>query len=291
MEECMKFTILMMTIGSLGDSKRFVNWKSKIYRMYQLFVQGSAIVFTIGVTVEMYVLRNDTENALEMIGWIITHIILCFKMYVFIFKKDKVDYIIETLPKNFVIRGERITIMNKDLIATVISSGTRVVMIYAFIMNFSFILYVDISPLINYLTSDHEAIANLTQTRELPVRLWLPYDDTKSPMFEITYVYLAVCAHTEGWIVCGIDVFCMTAIIFTTGQFQHLCDALKNLTKNVNRSLESEDETEAHNTVLYMNEARNNKLIVTEALQPNECTSPQDAEVYLKECIKHHQNL
>ena len=228
-----------MTFAGLGDSSNFPKWKSKIYRMYQIFVQSGAVIFTVGVTVEMYVLRDDTENALEMIGWIITHIILCYKLYVFVFKKEEVDYIMESLPKNFVVRGEKVIIMNKELIEKIIRRGRNIVMGYAFVMNLTFILYVDISPLINYLTNDHEPVENVTQNRELPVRLWLPYDDTQSPMYEITYVYLAISAHTEGWIVCSIDVFCMTCIIYTTGQFQLLCDALKNCTASFNKPIAS----------------------------------------------------
>ncbi|PSN40045.1 Odorant receptor 54 [Blattella germanica] len=288
-DDCLKVALFLMNLVGLGYNTNFSKVTGKLYRIYQVFTQMGVIIFTVGVTVEMYVLRDDTENALEMIGWIITHIILCYKLYVFVIRKPEINYLISTLPKNFVIDGKNRRIDNKDLADIVMKGARSVVMTYAIVMGSSIVLYVDISPLINYMTSAAE-VQNITlfnQTegaqRELPVRLWLPFDTTETPMFEITYVYLAICAHTEGMLSCSIDVFCMSVIIILTGQFELLCDALKNST---NYSL-ARSESTTQKGVNYDNQQK----IMDNDIPNISNYDLEEAEDHLEECIKHHQKL
>ena len=74
--------------------------------------------------------------------------------------------------------------------------------------------------------------------RKLPVRFWTPLDVTRSPQFELAYTYtvLAGCAITL--YSAAVEIFCVTTFIYLTGQFELLCDSIRNASEKVKYRIE-----------------------------------------------------
>nr|XP_015838114.1 PREDICTED: odorant receptor Or1-like [Tribolium castaneum] len=87
--------------------------------------------------------------------------------------------------------------------------------------------------------------------RKLPMEAWYPFDSTKSPFYQLCYVYQMAAVAVAVMVILNVDTLVAAMNICIGLQCDLLCDNLRNLHTNTSKSM-------------------NQKLI---------------------ECIKHHQNI
>jgi uncharacterized LabA/DUF88 family protein len=85
----------------------------------------------------------------------------------------------------------------------------------------------------------------LVYDRKLPIRLWIPLNVTRSPQFEIVYTYIALIGSINTVNQGGIEIFCMTTFIYLTGQFELLCDSIRNASEKVKYRLDKRQHSSA----------------------------------------------
>ena len=81
--------------------------------------------------------------------------------------------------------------------------------------------------------------------RKLPIPFWAPLDLTRSPQFEIAYAYIVLTAAINTLNLVGIEIFCVTTFIYLTGQFELLCDSIRNASEKVKYRLDNRHRSSA----------------------------------------------
>jgi hypothetical protein len=115
----------------------------------------------------------------------------------------------------------------------------KVTIAYATTNLSSLIMYTILGPLISATVPFHTQNAtNISSeshvsNRKLPFETWFPVDVTHSPRFEIAYMYLSTTGVVNTWNFVGIEAFFMTTFIYITGQFELLCDSIRNASERV----------------------------------------------------------
>lgn len=71
-----------------------------------------------------------------------------------------------------------------------------------------------------------------TEPRKLLFPSWYPYDSSKSPFYELTYIYQAVSINFIGLININIDLFISALNMFIGCQFDLLCEKLCRMKEN-----------------------------------------------------------
>ncbi|KAJ4451003.1 hypothetical protein ANN_02439 [Periplaneta americana] len=187
-----------------------------------------------------------------------------------------------------------------------------------------FIFYTDLGPII---TAGYEEVENTSNSSlsnqtsylykmRLPVETWFPFDTSQSPGFEIAYFSLTVMCQIEGVNMIATDVMFITIIIYITGQFELLSDALTNMSNNVKLRMMEEgrlyyeegtkgaahqqdvEETAADETPPPSPQTDHLELISKEKWEqsieiPSNLKTNifREEEIYIMECIRHHQSL
>jgi len=81
--------------------------------------------------------------------------------------------------------------------------------------------------------------------RKLPVQFWTPLDVTRSPQFELAYTYTVLAGSVCTMYNMAIEIFCVTTFIYLTGQFELLCDSIRNASEKVKYRIEKIQHTSA----------------------------------------------
>jgi hypothetical protein len=178
-------------------------------------------------------------DMLETIAYCISMTVCSLKLRVIIFRSDEVQYITDAVQENFIIHSKELSTENRNIIKNAIKLARKITFAFATIYTCSLVIYTILGPLISAsLPFQTEIAGNASSTHnvsnlKLPFEVWFPVDVTGSPRFEIAYVYLSATGIINVWNIAAVEVFFMTNFIYITGQFELLCDAIRNASEKV----------------------------------------------------------
>ena len=81
--------------------------------------------------------------------------------------------------------------------------------------------------------------------RKLPLRIWIPLGVTRFPHFKIAYTYIALTGSITILNLKAIEIFCVTTFIYLTGQFELLCESIRNVSEKVKYRLDKRQHSSA----------------------------------------------
>jgi hypothetical protein len=67
--------------------------------------------------------------------------------------------------------------------------------------------------------------------REMPMKMWVPFDTKHSPYYELGYVYNTLFCVVISWNVALTDTLFFAIIVYTTAHFEVLVMSLRTLTR------------------------------------------------------------
>jgi hypothetical protein len=249
--ESMRLCVAILKIGGLWHTRDMSRRDAILYNVLKTFVVTVFCVITSQVYVYLFVIWGRFEDMLETIAYCITMTVFTLKLHVMLSRKDEVQHIIKTAQENFIIHGTELSTENRKIIKNTIKRARNIAIAYATMQTSSLALYIIFGPLISsgipHDTQNTTDISSGTHTphRKLPFEIWFPVDVTKSPRFEIAYIYLSITGIVNSWTVVGMEVFCMTTFIYITGQFELLCDSIRNASQRVKDKIDERRHSSA----------------------------------------------
>jgi hypothetical protein len=248
--ESMVLCVAVLKLGGLLRTTDMPHRESILYNVRQALLLLLYYTYAFSTFVYLFVAWGNFSDMIETISYIITMIVISLKTNVIMFRSDEVQHIVKTAQENFFIHGNELSIENRKIIKNVIKLARQFTVAYAtFQLTVSAMFLV--GPLFTFdvMLQTHNATNISSKTvvyeRKLPVRFWTPLDVTRSPQFEFAYTYtvLAGCAISVYSV--AIEVFCVTTFIYLTGQFELLCDSIRNASEKVKHRVEERQHSSA----------------------------------------------
>jgi hypothetical protein len=236
--ESMELCVAILKLGGLWHTRDKSHKDLILYNVRRTFVLLVYYTLAFSVYVYLFVAWESFSDMIETISYIITLTLFAFKIYVMIIRGDEVQHIVKTVQENFFIHETELSIENRKIIKNTISQARKMTIAYVTIYALAIVVFL-LSPLISFdaILQTHNATNISSETlvydRKLPLQLWTPLDVTRSPQFEIAYTYVAISISINAVNITGIDVFCITTFLYLTGQFELLCDSLRNASERV----------------------------------------------------------
>jgi hypothetical protein len=171
-------------------------------------------------------------------------------MNVIVFRGDEVQHIVKTVQENFFIHGTELSIENRKIIENAMKRARKITIGYLTLQTIVWVVFL-FGPLISFdvVLQTHNTTNINSETvvydRKLPIPFWAPMDVTRSPQFEIAYAYLVLMGSINSLNVVGIETFCMTNFIYLTGQFELLCDSIRNASEKVKYRIDNRHRSSA----------------------------------------------
>jgi hypothetical protein len=169
----------------------------------------------LGFIVESYITRDKLEEFAESFGLLITQTKNSVKLIAILVNRKKVLEIIKNA-------GEQFFIHEKNLLPeeiSLISRNLRRARRYSFIFWFQWALCL-ISESASKRTADNKV-------REMPIKMWVPFDTTHSPYYELGYAYDVLSCIIVSWHVAVTDALFFVIVIQMTAQFELLGHSLR----------------------------------------------------------------
>lgn len=253
-KHCVDVNLMLLKWGAVFpfDDLSSSAWINILYKCYMIF--NVALFHFVSVFMLGYVFANDCslEDIIEVLSIWMTQVRSGMKLMTFILYRKEIRNLIQTLYKNFYIRGKELDDQESRIVREAIENGRKVSIGY-----FSLVSSTVVAMLLHPLTfkpneMDQEGALNHTAGphRILPFKLYFPkWDATTSPQYEIEYVVQIMITTLEGWFIGSIDSFSATIMILVGCQFDLLCNSLLKINKN--ESLKSGIETHGKRTEIY----------------------------------------
>jgi hypothetical protein len=248
--ESMALCVAIMKLGGLMRTKDMPHRDSILYNVRQAILLLLYYTFVFSIFVYLFVAWGNFSDIIETISYAITVTVTTLKMNVIMFRSDEVQHIVKTVQENFLIHGTKLSIENRNIIKNAIKQARQFTVAYLTMRTIVLVVFL-VGPLITFdvMLQTHNTTNISSETivcdRKLPVRIWTPLDVTQSPHFEIAYTYivLTVSISTLNWVVT--DIFCLTTLIYLTGQFELLCDSIRNASEKVKYRIEGKQHSSA----------------------------------------------
>jgi hypothetical protein len=237
--ESMWLCVAILKIGGLWHTGDMSRRGAILYNVLKTFVVLVFSAIALSIYVYLFVAWGSFVDMLETYAYCISFTLYFLKFYVILFRSDEVQHIINTAQENFIIHGSELSTENRNIIKNTMKFARKITIAYATMNISSLIIYTILGPLISvHVPFQTQNAANISfeshaSNRKLPFETWFPVDVTKSPRFEIAYMYLSATAVVNMWNLVGIEVFFMTTFIYITGQFELLCDSIRNASERV----------------------------------------------------------
>jgi hypothetical protein len=237
--ESMNMCVAILKIGGLWHTRNMTHRGAILYNVLKVFVVLVFCAITSSVYVHMFVAWGSFIDMLETIAYCISMTVYSLKFHVILFRSDDVRHITNAVQENFTIHGSELSTENKNIIKNAIQLARKISIAYASMYTVSLIIYTILGPLISANMPFHtQSTGNDSNeihvpNRKLPFDTWFPVDVSESPRFEIAYVYLSTTGIINTWNIVGIELFFMTNFIYITGQFELLCDSIRNASERV----------------------------------------------------------
>jgi hypothetical protein len=237
--ESMRLCVAILKLGGLWHTRDMTHRGAILYNVFKTFTVLVFSAVSSSLYIYLFVAWTSFIDMLETVAYCISMIVYALKFYVILFRHDEVQHITNTVQENFIIHGSELSTENRNIIKNTVKSARRVTIAYATMNISSLIIYTILGPLISAKVPFHTQNAtNISSeshvsNRKLPFETWFPVDVTHSPRFEIAYMYLSITAVVNTCNFVGIEVFLMTTFIYITGQFELLCDSIRNASERV----------------------------------------------------------
>jgi hypothetical protein len=231
--ESMELCVAIMKLGGLLRTRDMPKRDSILYNVRQALILLVYYTYAFSIFVYLFVAWGSFSHMIETIAYIITLTVLSLKINLIIFRGDEVQHIVKTVQENFFFFFFELSIENSKIIKKTIKQARKITIAYStllIIVYFGFLA----GPLINFdvMLQTHNTTNMSSETvvydRKLPVRFWTPLDVTRSPQFEITYMYVALAGFTITVNYVATEIFCVTTFIYLTSQFALLCESIRN---------------------------------------------------------------
>jgi hypothetical protein len=187
----------------------------------------------------------------ETIAYSISMTVISLKFHVLLFRSEEVSHIVQAVQDNFIIHKTELSTENRQIIRNTINLARKITLAYGTMQTSSMCIYIILGPLISFALQPHNQNAtNISSDtsisdRKLPFQIWFPVDVTESPRFEIAYIYLSATGCINTWSIMGIEILCMTTFIYVAGQFELLCDSIRNASERVINRLNEKQHSSA----------------------------------------------
>ncbi|KAJ3663650.1 hypothetical protein Zmor_007888 [Zophobas morio] len=214
-EENIKVNIVTLKILGL--------WPKGTYRLGPYMVHMIILVtlfllaHIFSQTVNIYFIRTDLAAITGTVYVLLVEVLVVFKVYYFVTNMGMLKQLLKDLetdlfqPKNSVQIGEIET------------------SIWFWKIIYKAFLYMCIGT--NMFWAAYPLLDKSTSGKRLPFLAWYPFDTTKSPAYEITYIYQIASVGFITTVHVNIDALVAALNVFSGNQFDILCDNLRNLHK------------------------------------------------------------
>jgi hypothetical protein len=241
--ESMELCVAILKLGGLLRTRYMPHRNSILYNVRQGLLLLVYYTYAFCVFAYLFVAWGNFSDMIETNAYIITMRVISLKTNVIMFRSDEVQHIVKTVQENFFIHGTELSIENRKIIKYTIKQARQFTFAYATFMTTSSVVFL-VGPMFTFdvMLQTHNATNISSETvfydRKLPIRFWTPLDVTRSPQFEFAYTYtvLAGCAITLYSV--ATEIFCVTTFIYLTGQFELLCDSIRNASEKVKYRIE-----------------------------------------------------
>ena len=235
---CMKLCMKLLEVGGFwynGEKESVIN------ASYQKFIVVYAYIWSFCTYVQLYMSRNDFQEFIEILSLCIATAMFLIKSSVFIYRKKDTTIVVKSVSRNFFVHVCKITQENTKIKSTTLQQARTLVFIYSSILVSGNVIYVIVTPI---LTRTPEPANNTEIARVLPFKWWLPINQMVSPNYEIVYVLITVSTIFLGWLYTAVDIFFFVLMVYITGQFELLCDSLRNISRNVFKRMSRDQKNE-----------------------------------------------
>ena len=251
--ESMELCVAILKLGGLLRTGAMPHRYSILSNVRQALVLLLYYSFTLLIFVYLFVARGNFSDMIETIAYSISLTVIALKMNVIVFRGDEVQHIVKTVQENFFIHGTELSIENRKIIENVMKRTRKITIGYLTLQTIVWVVFL-FGPLISFdvvLQTNNTTNINsetVVYDRKLPVQFWTMLDVTRSPQFEISYAYLVLMSAISSLNLVGIEIFCVTTFIYLTGQFELLCDSIRNASENVKYRLDNRQHSSADST-------------------------------------------
>jgi len=236
--ESMELCVGVLKLGGLLRTRDIPNRDSILYNVRQAILLLLYYTYAFSIFVYLFVVWGNFSDMTETISYTITVTVITLKMNVIMFRSDEVQHIVKMVQENFFIHGTELSIENRKIIKNAIKLARQLTVAYATMQTTVTVVFL-VGPLFTYdvMLQTHNTTNISSEAavydRKLPVRIWTPLDVTRSPQFEIAYTYVVIAGSTITMYSVAIEIFCVTTFIYITGQFELLCDSIRNASEKV----------------------------------------------------------
>ncbi|PSN35478.1 Odorant receptor 50d [Blattella germanica] len=280
---CANLAVKFIKIAGLWPTSEHFSVRNCVYKLYYVMVFLIQLYYFFGLTIQLFFVDTVLEETFEIIIFLITEVHILYKTRIFYFMKKEILSLLGSLRINFVIHKEFLTTENKQIIHSTAVLTRNMCLLYAIMINGGITFYCEFVPIA---TSVYDYCVHNESNilpRKPPYSIWLPIDMANSDYYIEIFLMLTLASHCIALVLMSTQAIFLTLIICLAGQFELLSDALRNLSKNVQCRLQS-----------TMGSTKwKSKELEEDASYSDEPTDLflAEAEIYLKECIKHHQSL
>jgi hypothetical protein len=263
--ESMELCVAIMKLGGLLRTRDMPHRESILYNVLKALLLLVNYTYAFSIFVYLFVAWESFSDMTETISYTITVTIITMKMNVIMFRSDEVQHIVKTVQENFYIHGPELSIENRKIIKNAIKLAKQLTVAYATFQTTVLVVFFG-GPLFTYnvMLQTHNTTNITSETavydRKLPIRFWTPLDVTRSPQFEIAYTYAALAGSTMTLYLVTIEIFSVTTFIYLTGQFELLCDSIRNASEKVKYRIDKRQHSSAgSNGIIKRQEFTENK--------------------------------
>jgi len=258
------------------------SWRLRVYRAYPVVMVALYFMVLTAQCLAVYKFWGDmdaiTDNAFTMVGVFMCHIQAAYAVT----NGRKILRLVEVLEnkltpqmKTLTSRKEQTTIISTTAHQTRLLTWVMFVIVHGMLVTWITI------PLVHRYSQGTED-ADFDSGKPSPYFcfiIWLPFEATASPVYEIVYSVQTVCFLMSCLYYTSINTVFMTFIIHTATQFKIVVMSLRDMDKLF----------PVHNVKLEGESQVGPEQVAGECQQDFDLSKCIELNAYFKECIKYHQ--
>jgi hypothetical protein len=207
---------LMRCGGMLLDSSVMNNaWRVFLYNLSKFVTISCIIIVSSGLTIAPCITRENLEEFAESIGLLISQIKNSVKLIAIFVHRKKVLEIVKNAGEQFFIHEKNLSPEESSLIGRYLRRGKR----------YTFIFWVQWALCLVFQSASKRTADD--KVREMPIKMWVPFDTTHSPYYELGYAYNILSCIIVSWHVAVTDTLFFVVVIQMTAQFELLGHSLQ----------------------------------------------------------------
>lgn len=188
-----------------------------MYNVSKALMVTLLVLVSVGVVVESYLTRNDLQEFPESFALFITQAKNVVKLVSLFVHRKKILKIIKYASENFFIHDEILSAEERLMTSRHLRHARR----------YTFIFWVQWAVCLAL--ESYSASTTDNAERNMPIRVWVPFDTKQSPYYELGYVYNTLPCILISWNVALTDTLFFTIIVHMTAQFELLGNSIRTL--------------------------------------------------------------